>query len=155
MVAILKKAFWKLDRAAFIFQLLDVKVTKDCDNDQGGCNNNWGKIWRFKSMVRFFRQWVSIAFRFLRASLLLIALTLQTKADASHLPISMQLGCLASQVSFIPFSRIYISYILFFSLVIKILESLFFNLLRLSLSFRLFILLMVIIYSRCGIALQS
>ena len=155
MVAILKKAFRKPDRAAFIFQLLDIKVTKDYDNNQGGYNNNQGGVQRFKSTVRFFRQWVSTAFRFLRASLLLIALALQTKADASRLPIPMQLGCLASQVSFVPFSRICISCILSSSLVIKILESLFSNLLHLSLSFRLFILLTVIIYSGCGVALQS
>ena len=155
MLVRLKKAFRKLDSAAFIFQLPDVNITKDCDNNQGGYNDNQGGVWRFKSTVPFFRQWVNTAFRFLRASLLLIALALKTKAEASRLPIPMQLGQLVSQVSFVPFSRIYTSYILSSSLVIKTSESLFSNLLRLFLSFRLFILLTVIIYSRCGIGLQS
>ena len=144
MVVRLKKAFQKPDRAVFMFQLVEVKVTKDCDD----------AVWRFKSIVWFFRQQASTAFRFLIASLLVIALALQTKADASYLPIPIQLGYLASQASFVLFPRIYIYYRLSSSLVIKILESVFSNLLRLSLSLRLFILPIVIIYSSSSVAIQ-
>ena len=142
MVARLKKAFQKLDRVVFIFQLVEVKVIKDCDNI----------IQRFKSIVQFFCQQASTAFRFLIAFLLVIALALQTKADASCLLIPIQLGCLASQASFIPFSYIYIYCRSSSSSVIKMSESIFFNLLRLSLSLRLFILLTVIIYSSSSAA---
>ena len=154
MLVRLKKAFQKLDSAAFIFWLLDVNITKDCNDNQGGYDDDWGGVWRFKSTVPFFRQWASTAFRFLRASLLLIALALKTKAEASRLPIPIQLGQLASQASFVPFSRIYTSYILSSSSVTKTSESLFSNLLRLSLSLHLFILLTVIIYSSSGITVQ-
>ena len=146
IVVRLKKAFQKLDRAVFIFQLLiEVKVNKDYNNT----------VWRFKYIVGFFYQWASTAFRFLMASLLAIALALQTKIKASYLLIPMQLGYLASQVSFILYFYIYIFYILSSSSVIKTLESIFFNLLRLSLSLRLFILPTVIIYSSSSIAVQS
>ena len=148
MVVRLKKAFQKPNSAVFIFQLLELKATKDYNNGQG-------VVWRFKSTVLFFRQWASMAFTFLTASLLLIVLALQTKADASYLPIFIQLGCLASQVSFLPFSYIYISCILSSFLVINTSKSVFSNLLRLSLSLRLFILLTVITYSSSGVAIQS
>ncbi len=61
MLARLKKAFRKPDSAIFIFRLPDVKVTKDCDGDQG-------RVCRFKSTMPFFRQWVSTTFMFLTAS---------------------------------------------------------------------------------------
>ena len=145
MVVKLKKGFQKPDRAVFIFQLVEVKVTKNYNN----------AVQRFKSIVRFFRQWASTVFRFLIASLLVIVLALQTKVDASCLPIPIQLGCLASQVSFILFSHIYIFCTSSSSSVTKMLESVFFNLLHLSLSLRLFILLTVIIYSGSSVAIQS
>ena len=148
MVARLKKAFRKPNSAIFMFWLLELKVTKDYNNSQGA-------VQQFKSIVPFFRQQVSMAFTFLTASLLLIALALQTNADASCLPIPIQLGCLASQASFLPFSRIYISYILSSSLVINTSKSIFSNLLRLSLFLHLFILLMVITYSSSNAAVQS
>ena len=169
IVVRLKKAFQKLNRAVFIFQLVEVKVTKDCDNNRrgrdrggyngggyniGGCHDQ-GAVCQLESTVPFFRQYASIAFTFLTAFPLLIALTLQTNADASRLPIPIQLAYLASQPSFLPFSRIYVSYILSSSLVIKTFKSLFSNLLRLSLSLRLFILPTVITYSRFGAAVQS
>ena len=153
----------------FIFQLLEVKVTKNYNNNQrgyngGGCNrggrdvggyHDQGTVYQFKSTVLCFRQYASIAFIFLIASLLLIALTLQTNADASCLPIPIQLTYLASQPSFLLFSHTYTSYILSSSLVIKTSKSLLLNLLRLFLSLRLFILLTVIIYYRSSIAIQS
>ena len=148
MVARLKKAFRKPNSVAFIFQLLELKATKNYNNSQGA-------VWQFKSMVPFFRQWVSMAFTFLTASLLLIALALQTNTDTSYLPIPIQLGCLASQASFLPFSYIYTSYILSSFLVINTSKSIFSNLLRLSLFLHLFILLMVIIYSSSSTAVQS
>ena len=148
MVARLKKAFQKPNSAAFIFWLLELKATKDYNNGQG-------VVQQFKSIVPFFRQWVSMAFIFLTASLLLIALALQTNADASYLPIPIQLGYLASQASFLLFSYIYISYILSSSLVINTSKSVFSNLLCLSLSLRLFILPTVITYSSSSTAIQS
>ena len=148
MLVILKKAFQKPNSAIFTLQLLELKATKDCEDNQGG-------VQRFKSTVPFFRQWVSIAFIFLTASLLLIALTLQTSVDTSYLPIPIQLAYLASQLSFLPFSRIYISYILSSSSVINTSKSLLSNLLYLSLSLYLFILLTIIIYSRSTIAVQQ
>ena len=148
MVVKLKKAFQKPNSVVFIFWLLELKATKDYNNGQK-------VVWRFKSIVPFFYQWVSTAFIFLTASLLLIALALQTNADASCLPIPIQPGYLASQVSFLLFSHIYISYILSSSLVINTSKSIFSNLLRLSLSLRLFILLMVITYSSSSAAIQS
>jgi hypothetical protein len=97
MVATLKKAFRNPDRAAFIFWLLEMEVTKDCEDNWGGCEDNWGGcednwggcednwggcednwggVWRFKSTVPFFRQWASTAFRFSTAFVLPIALAL-------------------------------------------------------------------------------
>jgi len=69
MVVRSKEAFRKPDRAVFMFWLVEVKVTKDCED----------AVWRFKSMesmIRFFRQWASTAFRFSIASPLAIALAL-------------------------------------------------------------------------------
>ena len=147
MLVTLKKAFQKPDSAVFTFQLLEPKVIKDCDDGQG-------VVYPFKSTVPFFRQYASTALTFLTASPLLIALTLQTNVDTSRLPIPIQLAYLASQLSFLLFSRIYISYILSSSLVINTSKNLFSNLLYLSLSLRLFILLTVIIYSSSSIAVR-
>jgi len=61
-----KESLSEPDRAVFMFWLMEVKVTKDCDD----------AVWRFKSMVGFFRQWASTAFRFSIASLLAIVLAL-------------------------------------------------------------------------------
>ena len=154
MLVMLKKAFQKPDSAAFIFWLLEVKVTKDCDDNWGGYNDQ-GAVCQFKSIVPYFCQYTSTVFIFLIASTLLIALALQTNANAFYLPISIHLAYLASQLSFLLFSCMYIFYILSSFLVIKTFKSLLLNLLRLSLSLRLFILLTVIIYLRSSAAVQQ